>query len=154
MLPSPAELRDLSERMRAAVPSARTDEMKRLLANHASLLARVADDLERNAATVDPLLRRANVERYERLLATLTDERTRRVIQELLEEENAALDKERRQIRAWRLRAEELRASADQFEDGLARTSLYRAADNLDRMADHSEALLMGFPRAPGEKAG
>jgi hypothetical protein len=52
------------------------------------------------------------------------------------------------------LRAQELRASADQFEEGLARASLHRAADNLDRMADHFEALLIGLLKAPGEKAG
>lgn len=71
-----------------------------------------------------------------------------------MKEENAALAKERRQIRAWRMRAEELRATAEQFEEPSARESLRRAADNLDKMASHAEGITTSKPKPPGEKTG
>ena len=135
------------------MPHARTDEMKQLLAGHAFRLAQVAEQLERTDVTMDTLARRAHIERYERLLGMALDERTRRTVEALLGEENAARDRERSQIKAWRRRADELRATAEQFSVPSAQESLRRAAANLDEMADHKEAVLTGKV-APGEKAG
>ncbi len=77
MLPSPSELRELSERIREAVPKAGTERMKELLARDALHLAEVAAQIEQKIATVDPLLRRANIERYQRLLAAVAGNRAR-----------------------------------------------------------------------------
>lgn len=66
----------------------------------------------------------------------------------------AAKERDRARIGAWRLRAEELRASADSFVEPAAREWLRRAAANYERMADRGEALLTDKPRAPGEQAG
>jgi len=67
--------------------------------------------------------------------------------------ERAVAD-ERRRIRALRLRAEELRATADQFVVPSAQETLRRTAANYDRRANVAEAMLKGRPTAPGEKAG
>jgi hypothetical protein len=151
MLPSPAELRELSERLRAAAPKAPTQGMKQLLAAHAFRVAQVAEQVERNDAT-DPLVRRAIIERYERLLADALDERTRRTVQALLAQESHALDKQRRTIEAWRRRALELRSTADNFRVPSAQEALNRAATNYEQMADHLEALLTG-KKPPEERA-
>lgn len=152
MLPSPAELRELSERIRAAVPKAPTQEMKRLLAGHAFRVAQVAEQIER-IDTTDPLVRRAIIKRYERLLADALDERTRRTVQALLAQESRALDKQHQQIEKWRRRAQELQATADNFTVPSAQEALNCAAANYEQMADHVEALLTG-ESAPEEKAG
>lgn len=144
MLPSPTEMRELAERIRGAVGQARSEEMKQSLAGHAFRLAQVAEQLERTEVTIDALVRRSHIERYERLLADALDERTRRTVEALLVEENAARDKEWRQISAWRRRAAELRATADQFTVPSAQEALRRAAANIETMADHAEALLVG----------
>ena len=152
MLPSPAELRELSERIRAAVPKAPTQEMKRLLAGHAFRVAQVAEQIER-IDTTDPLVRRAIIKRYERLLADALDERTRRTVQALLAQESRALDKQRQQTEKWRRRAQELQATADNFTVPSTQEALNRAAANYEQMADHVEALLTG-ESAPEERAG
>lgn len=154
MLPSPSEMRELSERIRSAVGQAPTEAMKRLLAGHAFRLAQVAEQLDRSNATIDAQVRRSHIERYKRLLGDALDERTRRTVQALLAQENTARDKEYRQIAAWRRRAEELRATAEQFLVPAAQESLRRAAANLDHMADHKEALMTGKPTTPGKKTG
>lgn len=77
MLPTPAELRELSDRIREAVPKALTHRMRRLLFRDALRLTESAEQLEQNTATVDLLLRRAHIERYERLLAAVADEQAR-----------------------------------------------------------------------------
>jgi hypothetical protein len=51
-------------------------------------------------------------------------------------------DKDRRQIEAWRRRAAELRATADNFKVPSAQMELNRAAANYEQMADHAETLL------------
>lgn len=98
-------------------------------------------------------MRRGMVERYERLLADALDERTRRTVEALLAREKHALGKQRREIEAWRRRAGEVRATADQFSVPSVQETLRRIADNLNQMADHTEALLTG-KNAPGEKVG
>jgi hypothetical protein len=54
-------------------------------------------------------------------------------------------------IKAWRVRAEELRATADQFAVPSVQDALRRIADSYDRLADQAEALLAGG-RRPGEE--
>jgi hypothetical protein len=152
MLPSAAELRELSERIREAVPKAPSEEAKQLLAGHAFRLAQVAEQLERENDD-DRFVRRANIERYERLLADALDPRTRSTVEALLAQENAAQGQRRRQIEAWRSRAVELRATADNFTVPSAQEALHRAARNLDIVADHAEAKLTGKPRPPGKEA-
>jgi hypothetical protein len=68
--------------------------------------------------------------------------------------DNEALEKNRRQIEAWRRRAEELRTTADNFTIPSTQESLRRVAANLDMMANHAEALLAGMPTAPEEETG
>jgi len=151
MLPSPQELRELAERIRAAVQKAPTDEMKQTLAGHAFRISQVAEQIER-PTDLDAPVRRA--ERYKKLLAGALNEKTRITVETLLSEETAAFDKERRQIEAWRRRAEELRAVASQFEIASVQGTMRRTAANLDMMADHAEALLTGKPKARGEETG
>jgi hypothetical protein len=101
MLPSPADLRELSEHVRMAVPHARTDKMKQLLAGHAFRLVQLAEQLERDSVvTSDAYVHGANVERYECLLHMIMDERARRTIEALLDEENAACGRRRSSARA------------------------------------------------------
>jgi len=153
MLPLPHELREMAERIRAAAPKAPTDEMRRVLAGHALRLVQVAEQLERTNE-MDALVHGANIERYERLLAGALDEKTRGVVESLLSEENAVSDKQRRQVEAWRRRAEEVRATADQFTVPSVQEMLQRTAANLDMLADHAEGLLTGKPRTPGKETG
>jgi RNA polymerase sigma-70 factor, ECF subfamily len=51
------------------------------------------------------------------------------------------------QIKRWRLRAEEIRTTAEQFSDQTARRSLEAAAANYERLAAHTEARLAGAPQ-------
>src|SRR5690348_11547958 len=60
MLPTPAELRELSERIREAVPKALTDRVKRLLLRDALRLSEVAEQVERDNATLGAYLQREN----------------------------------------------------------------------------------------------
>ena len=53
-----------------------------------------------------------------------------------------ALEQQARQVRAWRVRAEEIRTVADQFSVPSVQERLRQSAANLDAMADHAEALL------------
>ncbi len=60
----------------------------------------------------------------------------------------------RARIVRWRLRAEELRTTAEQFSDPSAQRSLLGAARNYDKLAEDAERLLAGQPFAPGDKTG
>ena len=71
----------------------------------------------------------------------------------LLAEENAAQKQRRRQIEAWRRRAAELRATAENFAVPSAQEALRRAATDLDAMVNHAEAVLSGKPQRLGEVA-
>jgi hypothetical protein len=55
-------------------------------------------------------------------------------------------------IRALRMRAEELRAVADQFIVPSAQDSLRRAAANYDKLADHAAAQLAGRASYPHDE--
>ena len=72
----------------------------------------------------------------------------------LLHNEKAALDGQRRKIKAWRMRAEELRAVADQFSARSAQEPLRRSAANYEQMADHAETLLGDKPSPRGKTGG
>jgi len=65
-----------------------------------------------------------------------------------------AISDKRARIRALHMRAEELRATADQFVDSSAQEPLRRAASNYDHRANRLEAMLEGRHSASGEKAG
>lgn len=154
MLPKADELRGLSERFIQAVEKVTAIELKRRLAAHALTLAQVAEQLERG----DPLnsfVHDANLERYQHLLAGALDEQTRTMVERLLAEENdVAVQRKRDQVKWWRMRAEELRATASQFAEPAAHEMLLRAAVNYEQLANHTEGLLPGKPKARGEKAG
>lgn len=71
--------------------------------------------------------------------------------QVLPEDGVSAGDQKREEIKRWRLRAEEIRTTAEQFADPRARRSLEAAAANYERLAAHTELLLAGTPlRARG----
>src|SRR5262249_23297596 len=98
---------------------------------------------------------RALVEKNVRhLLGQARDVKTRSIIAALLSQENAALERERRQVTAWRLRAVEMRAIADQFSVPSVQETLRRTAANYEQMADHAEALLTDKPLTRGEETG
>ena len=149
MLPTPAELRALADDFRQAVQKVTIAELKQWLAGHALRLAQVAEQIEREGSLA-AFVRIANIERYERLLAEALDPRRRATVAALLSPES---DTHRREIRAWRMRAEEIRTTADNFEVPSVKASLRTAADNYDRMADHAEALLAGRPPSAIDKA-
>jgi RNA polymerase sigma-70 factor (ECF subfamily) len=60
----------------------------------------------------------------------------------------------RAQIKRWRLRAEEIRTTAEQFSDPTARRSLQAAAANYERLAAHTETLLARAPLPARRQAG
>jgi hypothetical protein len=45
------------------------------------------------------------------------------------------------EVRRWRAKADELRATADILQNAVARDSLLEMADGYDRLADHMEDL-------------
>ena len=144
MLPTPAELREQSRRFRDAAGNAAEAATKRRLAAHSAALAQVAEALERKSQSVDP----ETAQRYKGLLAGALREEVLRVVEELLEPK--IVHDERRRIKAWRLRAEELRATAETFSVPSAQDALRSAAANYDLIADNAEALLP----LPGAKTG
>jgi hypothetical protein len=134
MLPTPEELRDRSLQFREAARIAVDDETKRRLATDALILAQLAEAIEREGVVG------ANAEKYERMLAVILGDDAVRA-PTAVRQIGADM---RSQIRAWRMRAGELRSTAEQFEVPSAQASLRRAAANYDKMAAHAEALLTG----------
>ncbi len=148
MLPKPAELRDLSLRCRQAARKATDLGTKRRIADHALALAQLAEQVEREGGWGE-FVRSANVELYNRVLAQAWDNRIRATVRALLREEQ---DQRLSEIRALRMRAEELRTVADQFVVPSAQDSLRRAAANYDNLADHAEAQLAGRASYPHDE--
>ena len=144
MLPSPSDLRELALRFRQAAEKLPGADAKIRIARHAFLLAQVAEQLERESALV-AFVQNANIERYGRLLAGALDERTRTTVAELLASEQEHIHRKTEEIRAWRLRSEELRTVADTCLVPSAQGMLRRAADNYDRLADQAERRLGGL---------
>jgi hypothetical protein len=143
MLPTPADLREEARRYLDASKLADQADTKRELTSCAAALAQVAEAVERDGEGSS----HAKTARYEELLERALPAR------QLAERLLADIDT-RRQIKAWRLRAEELRTTADSFETPSAQDALRRAAENYDTMADNAQALLDRRPAAPSGKAG
>lgn len=139
MLPTPAELRERSHRFRDVARKAATLDLKRQLATDALVLAQIAEAIEREG-----VVQGVKAERYRHLLA------------EVLGNELQAMTAPgvRDRITQWRMRAEELRTTADQFQVPSAQESLRKAAANYDKLADDAEALLTGRRPVTDEKAG
>jgi hypothetical protein len=136
MLPTPADLREKSRRYREAATKTTEAELKRQLAAHAATLAEIAEALARKGELVHP----ERAEHYERLLAGPLGEKVQRIVQELLQ---PAFERDAQaQIKAWQLRAEELRTTADGFSTPSAQASLRRAAANYDLIAEQAQARL------------
>ena len=139
MLPTPAELRERSHRFRDIARKAATPDLKRQLATDALVLAQIAEAIEREG-----VVQGVKAERYRHLLA------------EVLGDEPQVMTAPgvRDRITQWRMRAEELRTTADQFQVSSAQESLRKAAANYDKLADDAEALLKGRRPATDEEAG
>lgn len=144
MLPTPEELRKRSLQFREAARKAIDDETKRRLATDALILAQLAEAIEREGVVG------ANAEKYEGMLAAILGDDAVRA-PTAVRPIGAGM---RSQINAWRLRAKELRSTAEQFEVPSAQEALRRAAVNYDKMADHAEALLTGRPAERKDTAG
>ncbi len=144
MLPKPEELRERSLQFREAARKAVDDETTRRLATDALILAQLAEAIEREGVVG------ANAEKYERMLAEILGDDA---VQAPTAVRQIGADR-RSQVRVWRMRAEELRSTAEQFGVPSAQDSLRRAAANYDKMADHAEALLTGRPDEKKDTAG
>lgn len=143
MLPTPETLREQSLRFRDAARRAIDEETKRRLATDALILAQIAEAIEREGVVG------ANTEKYERLLAMVLDSdaiRAPTAVRQVGADMNS-------QISTWRMRAEELRSTADQFEVPSAQDALRNAASNYDLLADNLENLSKRRPRLRDEKA-
>jgi hypothetical protein len=136
MLPTPEELRERSCRLRDVARKAATPDLKRELATDALVLAQIAEAIEREG-----VVQGVKAERYRQLLA------------EVLSVELQAMTAPgvRDRITQWRMRAQELRTTADQFQVPSAQDSIRRAADHYDKLADDAEAVLAGHPPATHE---
>ena len=60
----------------------------------------------------------------------------------------------REQVVRWRMRAEELRTTADQFRDPSAQRALLSAAANYEKLAEDAERALARSPFARNDKTG
>jgi hypothetical protein len=140
MLPTPEELREQSQAYREAARHA-GGEAGRVLATYALVLAQVAEAVEREGASIAP----AKADSYWHLLAQALSDDVRQLVK--------AFDT-RSQVAAWRMRAEELRTTADQFQVPSAQDTLRRAAANYDQLADNAVGLLGRRPPVTDEKAG
>jgi hypothetical protein len=150
MLPTPVELREQSRLFRKAANGAVNLAAKRRLAAYALAVAQIAEKIERDQVPGEPVPA-IKAEHYQRLLAEALDD-GRRQVETQPKEPRLGLTAQR-QIARWRLRAEELRTTADEFTVPSAQESLRRAAANYERLADEAEALLTGHPCAK-HKAG
>ncbi|HWI28220.1 MAG TPA: hypothetical protein VN668_14695 [Stellaceae bacterium] len=118
--------------------------MRRRLAAHAFTLAQAAEVLERDVEGAQELGHSAGSP------ARPVGEGAPKTAPEPAQEPHAAPS----DVIAWRLRAEELRATAEQFVVPSAQDALRRAAANYDRLADHAEAMLATGPARSGKKTG
>lgn len=143
MLPTPFELREQSLRYREAARRAESLAAKRWAANCALALAQIAEQIERDGHIVEAA--RGAAERYNEMLARALGDKTGQLTAALLSECRTDSDT-RRRIKRWRMRAEELRATAGLFKAAEPRASLSRAADNYERLAENAEARLARDP--------
>jgi hypothetical protein len=145
MLPSLAELRERSRFHRDAAREATDTETRRRHAACAFLLAQIAEAIERDKEGAQ-----ANAVQLARMIADAVAAAGGAPPTAIARE----INHERSRISGWRMRAEELRATADRFNVPSAQASLRRAAENYERRADIAEAVLEGKPTTPDEKAG
>jgi hypothetical protein len=146
MPPTPAKMRERSRHYRKAARNAVDLATKRKFAAKAFALAQVAEAIEREGESD----RSAKIERYARLLSEVLNERSPYIREPL---DHRELTTAQREIKAWRIRAEELRATADQFEVPSAQEALRRASTNYDKLADQAEALLTKRKSPPSRKS-
>lgn len=146
MLPTPEELRERSRQLREAAHKTTDDTIKRRLADDALALAQIAEGIAREGGMSDD-----KVERYKRLLAEVLGHKPPAEVQS--DRGQQVGTSMRSHVRAWRMRAEELRMTADQFKVPSAQEALRSAARNYELMADNLENLLGTHP-ARDEKAG
>ena len=152
MLPTPVELRDYARRYLDAARKSVDPDTKRRLSGYAAALAQVAEAIERHAGFAE-IVSGEKLDEYRRLIARALEPEARQLVEGLLlEHDTLALQRER--IRLWRLRAEEMRATADHFVIPSAEDSLRRAAANYDRLADTAEAILSGRQPKPSSETG
>lgn len=111
---------------------------------------------------------RLNIERYERLLETETDEAKRRTLESLLAEargqamligDEGALEQPGREgadlldeARRWRMRADEYRVIADACQSDGARSTYLQLARSYDALADRAQG--MAASQSGHERAG
>ena len=143
----PTELRERSRIFRDAARQAKEPRVRRRLAAYALILAQAAEAVERDAAGGQNLRHDAS------LLARPVDADVPQTASEPAPEPHAR-NIAPSDVMAWRLRAEELRATAEQFVVPSAQDALRRAAANYDALAEQAEALFTGRPAAPGKKTG
>jgi hypothetical protein len=144
-LPTAAELREQSRVNREAARKIVAVAAKREMAAYAFALAQIAEAIERDNTT-------EKAEGYKSLLAQAL-QGAKELVQEVLGAMKAPPDI-RRQTRARRAGAEELRTTADGFALPSAQESLRRAAANYDQMADHAESSLIAGKPSPWDEVG
>jgi hypothetical protein len=132
MLQKIAELRDRSRRFREAARKTNYLITKRRLAENASVLAQLAEAIERDVE----FDRSEKIGCYAGELAEVLNERAHHT-HDLVTDSNTAT----RHIKVWRARAKELRATADHFPVLKAQEALRKAAANFDRLANQVTAL-------------
>lgn len=141
MLPTSAELHERSRFYVEAARSAVDTKAKRRFAACACVLALVAESIERDKQCAD-----ANAAPLAQLLVdTLTDAHgapSDVPHAEVMAAKEGAISAERARIRAWRLRAENLRSTAEKFVVPSAQASLRRAAAYYDELASDAEEML------------
>jgi len=148
-LPTAVELREHSRRYQQAARATDDAATKRQLAAHALIFAQIAEALAREGEAVPP----EKIEHYKGLLAGPLGGKVRQIVEELLNkpEPHCGVPS---QVKAWRMRAEELRTTAEGLAVPSAQEELRRAAANYDMLADQAEAQLMRWQPLPADKAG
>jgi len=130
-----AELREHSRYYREAAEKTADAAIKRELAAHAEALAQIAEAIERVVEVVESEGDAAQSEKIQPYV--------QRIISALLRDQQVT-PAAQGQIKAWRMRAEELRATAEEFGIPSVQEVLRRAAANYDQLAVDAEALLTG----------
>ena len=151
MPPTPAELREQSRIFRDAALKAATPDLKRRLAQYALSIALAAESVERGGQIPDTVL--VALREQQQLLTEALDGGAPVPPPAPPPSKPETLPNVQDQIRQWRMRAEELRTTADQFGVPSAQDALRNAALNYLMMADNLEAQLGGHPPAPSGKA-
>jgi hypothetical protein len=89
-MPTPPQLRDASRLYCQAAEKETTPEIGRRLASHALALIQLAEVIERRER-LDEFVRDANINRYRGMKAGSLDQKQRKMIEPLMEEEQAKL---------------------------------------------------------------